>query len=166
MSDQTQMVRLTAMSGMSRRYRSPEIAPTRSATAGITTASQVVWISDGARGFWRLYREYFAHCAVGLDFYHAAQHLWQLLYQDGNPAHTQQQWFARMRHQLRHGFGKRIIKELDWLSKSKNTSDVTKPILSQVRDYLTIHLDHIRIAPLSRWAYRLEVAWLRVPVNG
>jgi len=47
-----------------------------------------------------------AHCAVGiLDFYHA-QHLWQAasLYQDGNPAHTQQQWFARMRHQLRHGF--------------------------------------------------------------
>jgi len=70
---------------------------------GITTASQVVWISDGARGFWRLYRECFV--AVGiLDFYHA-QHLWQAasLYQD-NPAHTQQQWFARMRHQLRHGF--------------------------------------------------------------
>jgi len=44
---------------------------------GITTASQVVWISDGARGFWRLW-ECFAHCAVGiLDFYHAAQHLWQ-----------------------------------------------------------------------------------------
>jgi hypothetical protein len=53
---------------------------------GFTTAAQVVWISDGARGFWRLYRECFATCAVGiLDFYHAAQHLWQAAsaYQDG-----------------------------------------------------------------------------------
>jgi len=82
---------------------------------GIATAAQVVWISDGARGFWRLYQESFAHCATGiLDFYHAVQHLWQAasIYQDGNPARTPQQWFTRMRHQLRQGFGKRIIKEL------------------------------------------------------
>jgi len=114
---------------------------------GITTAPQVMWISDGARGFWRLYRECFAHCAVGiLDFYHAAQHLWQAAsaYQDGNPARTSQQWFAAMRHRLRHGFAKGIIKELDWLSKSQNTSEATKPILRQVRDYLKTHLDHIQ----------------------
>lgn len=114
---------------------------------GMETAVQVVWISDGARGFWRLYRECFAQYAVGiLDFYHAAQHLWKAAsaYQNGNPARTPQMWFARMRHQLRHGFGKQIIKELDWLSKSKNTSEATKPILRQVRDYLEVHLDHIQ----------------------
>lgn len=49
-----------------------------------------------------------------------------------------------MRHRLRHGFGKGIIKELDWLSKSKNTAEVTKPILRQVQDYLTTHLEHIQ----------------------
>ena len=114
---------------------------------GITTAQQVVWISDGAQGFWRLYQQCFAHCAIGiLDFYHAVQHLWKaaIAYQDGNPARTQEQWFSRMRHQLRHGFGKRIIKELDWLSKSKNTVEVTKPILRQVRDYLNTHINHIQ----------------------
>ncbi len=115
---------------------------------GMTTASQVVWISDGARGFWRLYRECFApKGAVGiLDFYHAAQHLWKAAsaYQDGNPTRTPQQWFASLRHRLRHGFGKGIIKELDWLSKSKNTAEATKPILRQVRDYLKLHLDHIQ----------------------
>lgn len=87
---------------------------------GITTATQVVWISDGARGFWRLYRECLAHRAVGiLDFYHAAQHLWQAasVYHNGNSARTPQMWFDRMRHQLRHGFGKRIIKELDRLTQ-------------------------------------------------
>lgn len=114
---------------------------------GVKQAIQVVWISDGAPGLWRLYRECFAEYAIGiLDFYHAVQHLWQAAtaYQDGNPARTPQMWFARMRHQLRHGFGKHIIKELDWLSKSKNTSEETKPILRQVRDYLETHLDHIQ----------------------
>lgn len=68
---------------------------------GIKTAAQVIWISDGARGFWRLYQQCFAHFALGiLDFYHAVQHLWQAAsaYQDGNPVRTQQQWFERMRH--------------------------------------------------------------------
>ncbi len=115
---------------------------------GITTTAQVFWISDGARGFWRLYQQCFApKGALGiLDFYHAVQHLWQaaIAYQDGNPVRTSQQWFARMRHQLRHGFGKRIVKELDWLSKSKNTAEATKPTLCQVRDYLKTHLEHIQ----------------------
>ncbi len=114
---------------------------------GIKEAAQVVWISDGAPGFWRLYRECFAEHAIGiLDFYHAVQHLWQaaIAYEDGNPARTPQMWFDRMRHQLRHGFGKRIIKELDWLSKSKNRAEVTKPILRQVRNYLKTHINHIQ----------------------
>jgi len=114
---------------------------------GITTTAQVVWISDGARGFWRLYQECFAQYAIGiLDFYHAVQHLWQAAtaYSDGNFARTPRMWFRRLRHQLRHGFGKRIIKELNWLARSRNTSEATKPILSQVRDYLQTHLEHIQ----------------------
>lgn len=40
---------------------------------GIETAPQVVWLSDGARGFWRLFKDCFSQLAVGiLDFYHAA----------------------------------------------------------------------------------------------
>lgn len=114
---------------------------------GITTAPEVAWISDGARGFWRLYQECFSARALGiLDFYHAAQHLWKAAsaYQDGNPERTPQMWFERMRHQLRHGFVRRIIKELDWLSKQASTSEATKPVLRQVRDYLNNHLEHIQ----------------------
>ena len=101
----------------------------------------------GRAGFGDFTRSVLRVGAIGvLDFYHAVQHLWQAVsaYQDGNPARTPQQWFARMRHQLRHGFGKRIIKELDWLSKSKNTTDATIPVLRQVRDYLSTHLEHIQ----------------------
>jgi len=53
---------------------------------GVKEAAQVVWISDGAPGLWRLYRDCFAQHAIGiLDFYHAVQHLWQvaIAYSDG-----------------------------------------------------------------------------------
>ena len=44
----------------------------------VESAPQVLWLSDGGRGFWRVYRQCFAHCAIGiLDFYHAAGHLWR-----------------------------------------------------------------------------------------
>ncbi len=69
---------------------------------GMTTAPQVVWISDGARGFWRLFEQHLASVAVGiLDFYHAAQHLWEAAEAYGNalPTRTPQQWFERLRHQ-------------------------------------------------------------------
>src|SRR5512132_3328659 len=45
---------------------------------GIRHASQVVWLSDGARGLWRLFDERFVDYARGiLDFYHAVQQLWK-----------------------------------------------------------------------------------------
>ncbi len=45
---------------------------------GIMRASQVVWLSDGARGLWRLFDERFTAYAIGvLDFYHAVQQLWK-----------------------------------------------------------------------------------------
>ena len=45
---------------------------------GLRNAPQVVWLSDGGRGLWRLFDECFAPYATGiLDFYHAAQNLWK-----------------------------------------------------------------------------------------
>lgn len=115
---------------------------------GIATATQVAWISDGARGFWRLYQECFAPIgATGiLDFYHAAQHLWKAAsaYQDSNPTRAPQQWFESLRHRLRHGFIKPLIRELHRLSHYRSTPASARPVLQQVRDYLKFHLDHIQ----------------------
>jgi hypothetical protein len=114
---------------------------------GLETAPQVVWLSDGARGFWRLFEACFSHLAVGiLDFYHAAAHLWQAAeaYQDGNPARTPQMWFKRLRHQLRHGYVHRILSELWWLSRSPHTAPGTQVILRRVHDYLQTHQAHLQ----------------------
>jgi hypothetical protein len=114
---------------------------------GITTAPQVVWISDGARGFWRLFQQHFAGIAIGiLDFYHAAQQLWEAAEVYGNtlPTRTPQQWFERLRHQLRHGYVHRIIQELGRLLKYPSTPTSAKPALKRVRQYLSSHLAHLQ----------------------
>lgn len=114
---------------------------------GVTTAPQVVWISDGARGFWRLFEQHFAGVAIGiLDFYHAAQHLWEAAEAYGNtlPTRTPQQWFERLRHQLRHGYVHRIVQELGRLLKYPSTPASAKPTLKRVRQYLSTHLAHLQ----------------------
>lgn len=114
---------------------------------GISTAPQVVWMSDGARGFWRLFEQHFSSMAIGiLDFYHAAQHLWQAAEAYGNtlPTRTPGQWFERLRHQLRHGYEHRIVQELGRLLKYPSTPASAKPTLKRVRQYLSNHLAHLQ----------------------
>ncbi len=114
---------------------------------GITTAPQVVWISDGARGFWRLFEQTFAAIAIGiLDFYHATQQLWEVAEAYGNtlPNRSPQQWFERLRHQLRHGYVHHIIKEFGRLLHYRSTPDSAKPTLRRVRQYLQIHYSHLQ----------------------
>ena len=45
---------------------------------GIATAPRAMWISDGARGLWRLYREHLAELGVigVMDFYHTVGQIW------------------------------------------------------------------------------------------
>lgn len=114
---------------------------------GITTAAQVVWISDGARGFWRLFEQHLASIAIGiLDFYHATQHLWEAAEAYGNtlPTRTPQQWFERLRHALRHGYVDRIIQEFGRLLKYDSTPASAKPVLTRVRQYLSRHRTHLQ----------------------
>lgn len=113
----------------------------------ISKAKQVVWISDGARGFWRLFERSFASVAIGiLDFYHAAQHLFEAAVAYGNTVaeRTPQQWFTRLRHQLRHGYVRRILDEFAALLRYASTPDAAKPKLTQVQNYLKIHLKHLQ----------------------
>lgn len=109
------------------------------------SAPQVVWLSDGGRGFWRVYRQCFAHCAVAvLDFYHAAGHLWRvatvLL-----PTHAGRiQWFNRWRHALRHGQHRTVLAMLTALVNTDLWSGDSLATLVQVQAYFQRHRPHIR----------------------
>lgn len=72
---------------------------------GIRNAPQVVWLSDGARGLWRLFAERLATYAMGiLDCYHAVQHLWKsaAAWLDGRTSQARR-GFGWARHRLRQG---------------------------------------------------------------
>ena len=113
---------------------------------GLLSAPKVVWLSDGGKGFWRLYRQYFApHAVAVLDFYHAASHLWRAAaaWLDGRTSLAH--WcFQRWRHLLRHGGESQLLSELTRLMHQDDLTASTRKTLIQVQQYLQDHRAHIR----------------------
>lgn len=111
------------------------------------SAPQVIWLSDGGRGFWRVYQTCFAHCAIAvLDFFHAAGHLWRAttaLFDDPRSAQAKA-WFQRWRHQLRHGQHHRVLSVLTNLVNTDVFTGQSLSTLLQVQAYFQRHHQHIR----------------------
>ncbi len=110
-------------------------------------APNVIWLSDGGRGFWRVYETCFAHCAVAvLDFYHAAGHLWRAttaLFDDTQSAEALA-WFKAWRHQLRHGKSRKVISTLTRLVNMEGFSAPALATLIQVQAYFQRHHRHVQ----------------------
>ncbi len=112
---------------------------------GVLTAPLVVWVSDGARGFWRLFSERLAGRATGiLDFYHAAQHLWvgaTAWLAGRTPA--AQAWFETARHRLRQGDANAVLTELAETLALADLPASARTTLQNLYDYLDKHRAHI-----------------------
>jgi hypothetical protein len=125
---------------------------------GLETATQVVWLSDGGRGFWRVYQSCFAHCAVAvLDFYHAAGQLWRAttaLFDDPRSAQAKA-WFHRWRHQLRHGQHYRVLMALTKLINTDVLTGKSLATLLQVQAYFQRHHRHIHYQRFERLQFPL-----------
>lgn len=115
-------------------------------------APQVIWLSDGGRGFWRVYRQCFADCAIGiLDFYHAAGHLWRAtvaLFDGHSPDAIH--WFKRWRSLLRHGHHQTVLDSLASLASSDLAQGENLETLQQVQAYFHTHQLHIRYHSFKR----------------
>jgi hypothetical protein len=114
----------------------------------ISRAPQVVWLSDGARGLWRLFEEQFSASATGiLDFYHAAQNLWKsaAAWLDGRTTKAHR-WFAWARHRLRHGNPDGVLADLADALDVEGLPDTARATLTTVYAYLERHRDHIDYA--------------------
>jgi hypothetical protein len=115
---------------------------------GISSAPQVVWLSDGGRGLWRLFEECFARQATGvLDFYHAAQHLWKAAaaWLDGRTTQARR-WFTWARHRLRHGMPDGVLADLEDAVDVEGLPATTRDTLQTVYAYLERHREHINYA--------------------
>ena len=119
---------------------------------GLDAACQVAWLSDGGRGFWRLYDQLFALEAMGiLDFYHAAQNLWKAAaaWFDGRTKQAKD-WFKLSRHQLRHGEADAVITDLAKALELKGLPENTRETIARVHDYLSKHHEHIDYAQFKQ----------------
>ena len=115
---------------------------------GIRSAPQVVWLSDGGRGLWRLFEEQFAAYATGiLDFYHAAQNLWKsaAAWLDGRTTQARQ-WFGWARHRLRHGMPDGVLADLADALDVEGLPATARDTLTTVYAYLVRHREHINYA--------------------
>ena len=133
------------------------------------SAPQVVWLSDGGRGLWRLFEEQFSGYATGvLDFYHAAQHLWKsaAAWLDGRTTQARR-WFGWARHRLRHGHPRRGPGRLGRCLGGRGLARHGPGHGATVYAYLERHREHIDYAaykalglPLGSWdgGKRLQMA--------
>ncbi len=115
---------------------------------GILSSSTVVWLSDGGRGFWRLFDERFAQYATGiLDFYHAAQNLWKgaKAWLDGRTKQAQA-WFVTARHRLRHGQADEVFADIEAALALEGLPASAHKTLTNLYNYLDTHRDHIDYA--------------------
>jgi len=111
----------------------------------VLNAKQVVWLSDGGRGFWRLYRERFSTIAIGvLDFYHAAQNLWKgyASWLDGRTKKARDK-FTADRHKLRHGQSDDVLADIFIASELEGLPDSARKALTNLYAYLDKHRKHI-----------------------
>lgn len=113
---------------------------------GAEDAPEVVWISDGGPGFWRLFRESFSRLACGvLDFYHAAQNIWKGAQALFGPSETKaRRWFSWIRGLLREGKAEDVLEQIQ-LGRTffRGLSDAEKKTLDNLIAYLEEHLEHI-----------------------
>jgi hypothetical protein len=115
---------------------------------GIQSAPLVVWLSDGGRGFWRFFTAYLAGKAIGvLDFYHAAQHLWEAAAAWlGGGTQPALEWFVKVRHQLRHGQATGVFEELVRALELDGLPAGAQDTLRKVYNYLDQHRAHLDYA--------------------
>jgi len=112
---------------------------------GIQSAPQVVWLSDGGRGLWRLFEERFARQTTGvLNFYHAAQQRWQAAaaWLDGRTPQARR-WFAWARHRLRHGLPDGVLADLEDALAVEGMPTTARDTVMTVYAYLARHREHI-----------------------
>jgi hypothetical protein len=111
---------------------------------GLTHAPRVVWLSDGARGLWGVFEEYFTAYATGvLDLYHAAQHVWKgaAAWWDGRTT-AARRWFEAARHRLRHGPPAEVLAELAAAVEGEGLPATARATVLKVYAYLDQHRDH------------------------
>jgi hypothetical protein len=112
---------------------------------GLSNAQSAVWLSDGGKGFWRMFDEAFFKKAIGvLDFYHAAQNVWKgaKAWLDGRTSGARK-WFAEARGKIRNGNMSQVLQELKEKPDLEGLSPENRKTLENLIAYLEKHKEHM-----------------------
>jgi hypothetical protein len=115
---------------------------------GLGRARQTLFLGDGAPWVWNLKQDRWQNAVELLDFYHSSQHLWNLgrvLHGEKEPALSQ--WVQPLRHQLRHGQEKRVLRRLARIKKQRGQAG---QILRREQSYFQTHANRMNYHQIAK----------------
>jgi hypothetical protein len=118
---------------------------------GALRASRVLVVADGGVWIWNIAQDRFSWAdTLTLDFYHAVAHLWTVgnaLFGEGSEA--ARVWVEGLRHKLRHGQHKRVVKTLADLAQMGQELEIAA-VLEREAAYFGAHAGHLDYAAKAR----------------
>jgi hypothetical protein len=115
---------------------------------GLGRAQATLVVGDGAPWIWNLAQDRWAGATELLDFYHAAQHLWDLgraLHKNDEAATAQ--WVEPRRHQLRHGREKQLLAEIAGLKVPRGLAG---KVVVREQNYMASHAGRMNYRNIHR----------------
>ena len=138
---------------------------------GLMQAQRVYAVADGAVWIWNIVADRFPGAVGGLDFYHAAQHLWAVAHdQFGESGPEASAWVEPLLHQLKHGgeagvlatlsdllelcaeHSKTLEREVEYFHSDRDDPPPRAPSLPRVASARLPHrlgVDGIHLQPIS-----------------
>ena len=111
---------------------------------GMAGAKYVFIVCDGAVWIWNIIEDRFQGALKELDFYHGAEHLWDVardLYPDPDQARA---WVEPLLHQLRHGQEAQVLDTLEKLPETvRNLGGLLSQLVQREIKYFQTHRDHL-----------------------
>jgi hypothetical protein len=115
---------------------------------GLGRARNILVVGDGAPWIWNLAQARWQGALELLDFYHATEHLWNL----GRALHGEEavptaQWVEPLRHQLRHGGERQVLRQIAQL---KIPAGEAGKVVMREQNYLASHAGRINYQTIHR----------------
>lgn len=114
---------------------------------GVMLRGDLLVVADGAPWIWNLVKDRFPWAQLRLDFFHAAEHLWELgskLYGKESPERSE--LVRPLLHRLRHGEAAQVLDDLQALAKSESLSDALRSHAQDTADYFARQADRLTYA--------------------
>jgi len=117
---------------------------------GMGHAQYIFVLADGAVWIWNIIEDRFVSGLKGLDFYHAATHLWAIAYEVHPQEAQAKAWVEPLLHQLKHGQEAEVVQTLEalpaqWQAAGLSLSD----LLQREIAYFQTHREHLHYQDLA-----------------